>query len=135
MLLNSPLSYGFLNLISFEFSPVNHALYEKWGKRLYLFIISLLHISFLPNSCLWIVSWNSGYLFQFTHSSVLMLKHTQYKCHIKNTTWQATSRWINESIHTQGEEFLAIIFTCHSTWILEKSIVLMTKFPEMVRYK
>lgn len=77
MLQKTPLLYGFLNLLPSELSP-------GW---------------------IGIIIWNSGYFFQFIHSSVLMLTHTQYICHVRNTP-------------------------CHSTWRRQNSIVLITKFSD-----
>lgn len=62
-----PLSYGFLNLVTVTASP-------GWG-------------------C--IICWNSGYFFQCIHSSVLILKHTQYMCHARNTACHSTCRMEN----------------------------------------
>lgn len=79
MFLRMPLSYGFQNVKLVELCPCSDL---TW-------------------------CWNSGYFCQFIHSSVLMLKHMQYMCHMKN-------------------------IPCHSNWSRENSNPPMTKSPAIL---
>lgn len=87
------------------------------------------------------------------HSWVLMLKHAQYKCHIRKTTYKVHQELLSDDniSHFFSQRFLltrhskTLIHwyieevekrgTCQITWNRENNIVLMVKLLEEVVYR